>query len=329
MRAVLLCAVLAAGCDDGLEATVPDAAVAPEPEAVTSRLSIIDYLDIEPETEGVSEGFDIDDSVSTYLDDATCRKGDFVAPDGTEGIDNQLAKLLPALEAAGATALPGLVQGAIRDGGLLVMFQIDDAQDWVNDDDVRVTARIGSGRPLLGTDGELLSGQTFALHDDTPDTVAAAAHIEDGVLYAGPLTIALPIVVFQVQYQLTLSGAYLRAELTFDGGMADGVVGGAVSLAELTEIARVADSRVMGDPFTTVLVPLMRNAADVNPGDDGVCTSISAALEFSAVSGFLFDAAAAYEALGNEHEVCTEVDRDGRRVTTEFSIDGECDEDTP
>ncbi len=287
MRYLLIFAVLL-GCGEEAATGDDEPAPEPEPEVITSRLSILDFLDFQPEVDGVSDGFDIDGRISTYMDDETCRRGDFTAPDGTEGIDNQIAKLLPALEIAGATALTGLVQGAIRDGGLLVMFQLDDVDDWRNDPEVTVTARMGTGRPLLGTDGELLSGQTFELREDSPDNVAAAAWIEDGVLHAGPMIVSLPIVVFEVQYDLTLVDARIRADLTFDGGMASGVVGGALAIADLVEITRVADSRVMGTPFTTVLLPLLRGAADLERGEDGNCTYISAAMRFSAVSGFLF-----------------------------------------
>lgn len=292
LRLLPLLLPLVAACGDEPEATDAgaDAPVAPGSAPATSRLSVVDFLDFVSEEAGVTIGFDLDDRVSDYQDDATCRKPDFTSPDGEEGIDNQLARLVPALQAAGATALPGLVQGAIRDGGLLVMFQLHQVDDWQNDDDVRVMARIGAGRPLLGTDGELLSGQTFGLHENTPDTTAAA-RIEDGVLTAGPFDVKVAIVVFELLYELTLHGAWLRATLTFDGGMADGVIGGGVDIAEITEIAAVADSRVMGEPFTTILVPLVRNNADLDPAADGVCTRISASLRFTAVSGFLFERA--------------------------------------
>lgn len=294
MRRLLLLALLL-GCDDAGTTPAAEAPDAAAPDAtveavVRPRLAMLDSLDITREMPGrVALGFDLDGRVSDHRDDESCRNPDYTSPDGEPGIDNQLAILTPALDAAGADALPGLIRNSIRDGGLLVLLQLDGVDDQEDDDEVTLTLRIGDGRPLLGTDGELLSGQTFALAADSPDTVAESAWIEDGWLTAGPFELQLPIGVFDLLYRVTLRGAWLRARLTYDGGLAEGIIAGGIPVAELLEVARVADSRVGGDPFSTLLGPILRREADLERDADGVCQAISGTFTFSAVSAFLYE----------------------------------------
>ena len=47
---------------------------------------------------GVSEGFDIDQHVSSSGDPIGCRHADFTSPSGVPGIDNQMATLVPLIE---------------------------------------------------------------------------------------------------------------------------------------------------------------------------------------------------------------------------------------
>lgn len=168
------------------------------------------------------------------------------------------------------------------------MLQLDGVDDLTHDDDVTLTLRVGQGLPLLGTDGELLSGQTFDVSPESEDVVAERAWIEDGVLHAAPFLLHLQIEVFGVRYVVALHHAHLRAALTFDGGLADGYLGGAIPTAELLAVALTADSRVGGDPFAAFFGPVLTRNADLEPGADGKCTMLSGTFRFSAVSAFLF-----------------------------------------
>jgi hypothetical protein len=261
---------------------------APPGVAPASMLTVIHTMGFATPEEGVegTPGFDLDGQVSDGTEPASCGHADATGPDGTPGIDNQLATLVPLFALAGIGAAEGLIQDAVTNGGLLLMFQLDGLDDRREDDDVRLTLRAGAGTPLLGTDGLLLAGQTFALHPESPEVTAGSARVAGGVLEAGPFDLPIPVSVFGFSYRLVLTDTRLRARLTEDGGLADGLLGGAVAFEELREMGRIA---AMDDgSVLPAIEAVFGGARDLRPGEDGVCTHVSGAFRFTAVSAFLY-----------------------------------------
>ena len=291
----LLCAV-AAGCSDG--ATASDEAVdggadvlAGDANAVKSgpeqRLVVMQTLGFtRQQPVGVAPGFDLDGKISDKTDKATCGQSDLTSPSGEKGIDNQFAKLVPLLEQTQIGAIHGLVQNAIEDGGLLIMLQLEGIDDPLDDDDVTIRVRLGRDKPLLGTDGLVLSGQTFHLHDDSPE-LAVKSTLKNGVIAGGPFTMLLPIVVFDVHYELTIRDALIAAQLTDDGGLKAGLIGGGVPIVDIMAIATKA--AMNGGGILEAIKPVLNGMGDLAINDKGECTQLSAVLGFGAVSAFLFD----------------------------------------
>lgn len=257
------------------------------PPASVTHLVVVDTMGFTRQLEpGVAPGFNLDGRVSEEGDEATCGKEDQIGPDGTPGIDNALAILAPAFELFGIGAAEELIQGAIDDGGLLILFQIDGVDSLVDDDEITLTLRTAQGVPLLGTDGLLLSGQTFSLHPESPDS-ALTGSIESGVLLAGPGTARLPIVVFGISYELTIAAGLIRADITENGGLNAGLFGGSVSVADLQAIGETA---AMDDPSVLPAIEaVFFGATDMDLRDDGQCHAISGTFAFTAVSAFLFN----------------------------------------
>lgn len=236
---------------------------------------------------GVAPGFDLDGKVSGADDVGTCKKADLKSPDGQAGIDNEFAKLVPLVEASGIGALEGLIQSTINDGGIMLMIQLDGLDDPVNDDDVTMRVRAGAGLPLLGTDGLLLAGQTFAKHPDSPE-VSTPARVVDGVVTATPFDLKLPLVVFGVRYDLDVRGVHIRARLTESGGMAEGIFGGGLTMASIIDIAQkgAADQKNLVE----LVMGVLGGAGDLEPDPvTGECTQMSAVLAFTGVNAYLFD----------------------------------------
>ena len=280
---------------DAFEDTASDAdivdAEAPEvgpPSTPTSGLTVIDTMGFATPEDGVdgTPGFNLDGLVSDGRAPDSCGHADMTAPDGTPGVDNQLAAIVPLFELAGIGAAEDLIQNAVTNGGLLLMFQLDDVDSWQNDPEVTLTLRAGAGVPLLGTDGLVLAGQTFSLHPESPETVAGAASIRDGVLEAGPFDLRIPVEVFGLAYKLLLSESRVRARLTEDGGLAEGLLGGAVAYEDLLEVGRLA-ARDDGSVLPAIEA-VFGQSLDLRPDADGRCTHVSGAFRFSAVSAFLF-----------------------------------------
>jgi len=281
-----------AGCADEAMAPVegpgdePQDALEPEVVGPESRLTVTDLITFtREESPGVAAGFNLDDETTEPGSDDSCGHGDMTSPEGETGIDNQLALITPLFDQVGLGAIEGFVQAAVEAGGLLIMWQVDGIDDALNDEEVTVRLRFGSGAPLLGTDGLLLSGQTFHLNPDTPDT-EVPGYIEDGVVYTETFDADLPIVVFEVGYQLEMREARMKGTLTYDGGLENAVMGGRVPFENLMEIAVRADIEAGGilDAVELILPDML----DMGQDESGNCTQLSAALTFSAVSAFLY-----------------------------------------
>ena len=272
---------------DGLS---PDGASETELDEASGPMRVLVVFDTLGFTEvgedGTVPGFNLDGVVSGEDDETTCGQPDHISPEGVEGIDNQLAELVPLFELFGIGAAAAYIQSAIEEGGLLILLQVDGVDDLENDDEVTVMVRTGAGEPLLGTDGKLLSGQTFHLHEETPDSFAQTAYIEDGVLHAGPFDARLPVVVLGMQYELTFYGTLLRAKWTYDGGLQEGLLGGAATLDDLYGIGETAaadDKSVL-----PAIKAVVEGAGDLAPDDEGNCQRVSAAMAFTGVSAFYF-----------------------------------------
>jgi hypothetical protein len=237
---------------------------------------LISRLAIAPVDAGVSEGFDLDGA------DATCGVDDFTDPDGASSIDNAFGTLLPALAFTEAAAVEPLINEAIKQGLLLITLELDDLDDRVDDPCVTLEVGRGDGAPMLGTDGEILWGQTL-------DRLDAPGFAADGAVVGGvtetELEITLPIEIFGVHLDFELQGGAIRLEQQDDGSVT-GVLAGGVDVAYILEVAR--EENVDPD-LAGILETLLGGVADLDPDADGACRQVSFTLTFETVPVFFFD----------------------------------------
>ena len=93
--ALTCCAGLAlAGCAPDASAGAACTPASNTQSTVMVRLGFVRQGTDDPRV----DGFDLYGRVSTTSDNASCRQADFTSHDGTPGIDNQLAKLLPIVD---------------------------------------------------------------------------------------------------------------------------------------------------------------------------------------------------------------------------------------
>ncbi len=290
MRASFLFAfalALLAGCAD--DAGGASAGLCSVSRSSDSQLVVATQLHfVVPDDDGVSVGFDLDDRVSGARDAPSCNRPDYVAPDGTPGVDNQFSVLWDVLVSAVGDAVEGLIQGVINDGTLLLLFRLEGVDDFQNDPCVNVALFKGAGRPDLGTSGFIAPSQTFDVAEGTPFT-ETAGYIEDGVLHAGPFDTVIPIAIFSVVADLRLHGALLEARIAEDGSLS-GTIGGGVEreqIVEVGEMAAEADSSAR-----TILkgLPLLLDlSTDLDrQEEDGKCHQISTVMTFESTPAFLY-----------------------------------------
>lgn len=306
MRRALMTALMASvasmpclGCgedDPTPDAGAPDAAVDAALEDTVEQgpcghlgepqMWLMRRLEFLAHQDGVVDGLDLDGHITVPGDGTGCGKADFVSPDGREGIDNAFARLVPAIESVGGEdAFESAIMRAINSGGALVTMQLDHLDDPAGDPCVAVTLGRAKGNPEIGNDGLLEAGQTFDRDLEQPSSAVDDATVTDGVLEAGPFTLALPMVVDDIQLLVTLHDMQVVATLHPDGHVT-GFMAGAIVLEELDAFL---DNIAEGTALYRVIRNVLIANADLDPGEDGTCRRISIAVGFEGAPAFFFD----------------------------------------
>jgi hypothetical protein len=232
---------------------------------------------------GVAWGSDLDGLVSPAGDPNGCGKADLVDPEGTPGIDNAFAGLLPALEQTEAAAISGLLQDSVGAGELLLTVEILGLDDMQNDDCVAVQFGNAEGAPLLGTDGEILAGQSFSRNPDDPVVRVDEAQIVDGSLvFASDFGIKLQIL--DAKLDLDVTQGQVRMDIDPDGLGAWGHFSGGVSIDYM--LAEINSYAI--DPGLKDLVNAVLPSVGDLKGDSGACDHMSIAFEYEAIPAYFY-----------------------------------------
>lgn len=234
---------------------------------------------------GAVPGFDLDHKVSDDTDEKSCFKRDFTSPDGQKGIDNQLAGLIPDVEKLLGNAVDGLIQGAINNGDLLILIDVDGAKSMQDAACADVTVKLGKGKPILGTDGVMEAYQTFDIDPSGEESHGTLGKIEDGVLTIGPFELAIPIAIFDVAFTIHVHDAVMRLQVRAeDGVLKEGLVGGGVVPQEILD--GVAPGAGV-DKYIPTLTLVLNGSTDLAQDSEGTCTQLSAALKVTTVEAFI------------------------------------------
>lgn len=238
--------------------------------APLTRTYLVSLVDTCPGTS--IEAFDLDGRVSTGSTMACDDTEDATSRGGVPGIDHHLGgicSLEPTLEERLAFVLE-----QIASGEYLLLIEVSDIDSFSDDASVGVRMFLGRAEgAVLTEDGTAVPGQTFAPRGDELANV-------DGAITEGTLTFESPS--FPVTFTgtarpltFTLLDARVRAHIT-DGMLAEGEVGGHVTVAELVAFGEKG--------VTEEAIREIRLAdLDPDPEDDTVCRAISAGFAFEAV----------------------------------------------
>lgn len=234
----------------------------------------------------VANGFDIDDRVSDTSDVQGCQIPDFTAPDGREGIDNQLASLKPTLDGFIDGGLDATIETALADGDLILLMELTGAES-TDDATVMLNLYLGQtvdGGPPMLDGGMIAAGQTFNLdpasvNGDGSPMVSVPASTVAGAVQAGPIDIPLAFPLDETTtLTLNIRSASVSADVTA-GALANGLIGGELIIDELITTVMA----IGGDLPIEVIQSTLESVADLSPDGDGVCQSLSVGIEFGAV----------------------------------------------
>jgi len=259
-----------------------------------SQTTIISKLAFARQKDGVTAGFDVDGYVSdgfqsTDQETNSCGQMDFEDANGTQGIDNQLARLMPLLDTITAADVNLIIKGAIENGQLLTAITLSGVDSLENDPCVEVLFQPGLGSPTLGTDGDLDPSQTFEI-DPTGPTTHAVGAIKNGYFEVGPFDLDLLVVVFAEKFELHIQKARVRLKLDqTENGRVVGSIGGGVKIQDLLDIIAEFDlnsgEREAGANFVKGLGDL-----DYDPATKS-CKTMSVGVTMSGRRAFIVPAA--------------------------------------
>lgn len=219
---------------------------------------------------GRREGFDLDGT-----DAPICDRTDFVSPDGTTGVDNDLAVLFEMYEELMGVDLQAQSRQAAISGGPVQVVVLSHVDDLANDDCIEVTRRtvvLPAGVTLadLDVDHDGLLDANLTFDYQTPDDRDPVACTTMGVVHARfPSTLfVLPGTTSEIRVDRVRMT--LRVNETSPG---TGLVGGSIRVDDLTT----------GLP--RAVVEYIRTQADLDPSSRTArdCTSVSFALGLETV----------------------------------------------
>lgn len=274
----LLLACTSPAADSGaLDATCGDPA--------ESWVGVATYMYFAHQDEdGHSVGFDLDGVVSDGSGPHDCGKADLTSPDGTPGIDNAISGMLPALEATEASAVEGLIQDSILTGELLLLVELSRLDESTDDGCVDGALYRGVGQPMVGTDGQLLDSQTFAVSPDQAPALMPGVELVDGAVDMGPFEFQLPLQILDVELDFHVQDAWMHLELAPDEGFS-GWFGGVIPLSDILVIAQEDDLGSTAD----LIEQLVTLAADIDATEEGACDGLSVVFELEGRRAFLYE----------------------------------------
>lgn len=241
---------------------------------------------------GTVEGVDLDRTVSQKSSGGPCAHDDLVGPNGEPGLDLQLWRAVGCIRGFQAGEITDIaVDQAVRDGSMTILVEVQGADDWRNDDAVRVRVYGSADPPPIGADGHVLPYGTLSAHPDRRYwSGIGRGRIVDGVLTAGPMDVRVRLNIQIVASDLTFHDAFVRLRLEPDG-TARGQIFGFEPIEELYDIygrkAGQAGAAAIGYTCSGIYAALQSQADGDYDHAAGKCTSISVGYHFDAVPAFI------------------------------------------
>lgn len=241
---------------------------------------VVDALNIpapDP-SDGTVIGANLDEEVTASGDPGGCGVEDYIHPDGTTGVDNALARILPLIEGMLDEPIAEQLGAQISEGSLLITVALTGV-DGADDSEVMGIlypdgAIPAEGMPVL-EGGTLAPGQTIDIDSEAINIPGA---IVDGRFVASLPNFPVDIPLEADTLVLNVSQAIFSGDITVNG-MENGEIAGSLSIDELA-IAIGASGLIDEDGARG----LLGGFGDLEPNPEGtICARISLGLGFTAV----------------------------------------------
>lgn len=252
--------------------------------------------------ETIADGLDLDDSDGPVqlpggAPNPCSQNGDdpdYISPAGERGIDDRLGgqlefftRLLSGGDGTDTDRLRSVFQESISAGLLVVLVEFDRVDSLEDDDDVLARVSIGSGAGgavVVGTDGRLLSGQTFLLNPDIP-SFEQRVRIVNGVVELRGVQTQLVGSISGIDIDVPVTTGRLRLTL-HDEETVTGVLGVALDWSAIAELVAMVGGTA--DSLAAIVQRTLQGLADVVNPDTGTCDGVSASFRVHGVPAFIY-----------------------------------------
>ena len=243
----------------------------------------------------ISYGLDLDGTADGRATPKTCAHDNFVGPDGTPGIDNQLYRLIGCTygwrKNVGTVDLNANEMRGTSGLGM-ILIEVTDVDDTKNDDDVTVTFYRSVDQWVQDSSGSPLPFSTYAIDmvDGKPRYGdSAKGSIKNGVIETKAADVRLPYYGNYNFMHPIIKDMHLHLTPTADGTKAHGMVAGYYSLADfqyyIGGLGGVVP--VNGIDCPSVVQEAARLADGYPDPKTGQCTALSSAFDLEAYAAFV------------------------------------------
>jgi hypothetical protein len=238
----------------------------------------------------VADGMNLDEGVSSAHN--TCPHQEFTSPDGRQGIDNQLWRVMGCIRGWRHGAdIEKYAHDNIRAGEYTILIEITGMTDGRNDPDVQVGLYSSSDQAFVDPAGNILPDASLQIHEDPRYRVIAHGRIADGILTTDPVDLRLKYrSAGYVDTDFYIRAGRLRLELRPDG-TATGMLGGYYDVETLYD-GFIRQPQVVTSVLLSYSCPAVYSAlnqfADGFPDPKtGKCSAISTAFRLDAIPAFV------------------------------------------
>ena len=257
-----------------------------------------------PAPESGFDGFDLDGRVSSMSSPAPdeCAHDDFTGASGERGVDYNFLRIINDDEVREdgkfvfggfheGQLVDGVIGGAVKNGSMTILVQVQAVEDFEDDDDVLVKIYGSEDSPALGTDNSVLRGATLGIHPEARfHSTEARGAIVDGVLTVGPIDLRFPVDIMIVRDELFIHDSWLRLELgvnTFTGTIAG--YWGVKNIRDIIGKPTTDNGNAANFTIEQFDAAMLEFADGDYDAETGLCSSLSTMFRFGGVQAFLVD----------------------------------------
>ncbi len=239
----------------------------------------------------ISYGMNLDGNADGNPTPKTCSHNNFMSPDGAQGIDNQMYRLLGCVYGwRDSGYIETNANGELIDTSQgVILIEITGVDDKLNDDNVTVRMHRANDVLPKDTQGEILPYASYRVHDIPGYGKPARGQIVDGVLTTDPIHASLPYYGNLTHSEIDLKDMRLELNLANADERVKGMIAGYRDVENFWSYFRKGGYMAVTGQFSCPAMYIAAHQlADGYPDPEtGNCTALSSSYSIEAIPAFV------------------------------------------